>query len=97
MGLPVALAHMVNTLRADVDACHDDIRHQLLEAARLRVADERTVHEILDRMKSTLSQRFMMWVQDGQFEAALKAIGQSPKPLEKPSIAFPTGPTPTET
>ena len=95
MGMPVSLAHMVNTLRADVDASHDQVRHQLFEAARLRQADDRTVHEILDRLKLTLSQRFMGWFEDGQFEEALKQLGQQPKAPEKPTVAFPKGPNGT--
>lgn len=95
MGMPVSLAHMVNTLRTDVDAAHDQIRHELFEAARLRQAGDRTVHEILDRLKLTLSQRFMMWFEDGQFQEALKHIGQLPKAPEKPSVAFPKGPNET--
>lgn len=89
--LPASLAQMVNTLRSDVDSVHDELRHELFEAARLRQANDRTVFDVMDRLKSTLSQRFMAWFRDGQFAEALEAIGQAPKEVEVSKVKFPTG------
>ncbi len=97
MGLPVGLAGMVNTLRSDVDDIHADVKHQLEEAARLRVADDRTVHELFDRLKTKLSARFLDWFASGQFADVIEALNQAPKSakLKASGVAFPEPPTKT--
>lgn len=93
MSLPVALASMVNTLRTDVDDTAARIQHQVAEAARLRVADDRTTHDILDELKSKVAARFLHWFESGQMAEALLAIGQDAVVHKAPSssIQFPTG------
>jgi len=84
---------MVNTLRSDVDDVTARIQHQMTEAARLRVADDKTTHEILDELKSRLSARFLDWFKTGQFAEAVAAMGQTVPEDKKPStnVQFPTG------
>jgi hypothetical protein len=81
---------MVNTLRADVDEANAALQHEMKEAARLRVAGDRTVYDITDRLKSTLSARFLSWFKEGQFAEALQALGQDVKVPEPTKVQFPT-------
>jgi hypothetical protein len=90
--LPPALANFVNTLRSDVDATHRQVNIALTEAARLRVPDDRLVHETFDQLKCLLTARFLDLVKTGKLReiAGLETQGPTPAPGKPTDVKFPT-------
>lgn len=90
--MPAAIANFVNTLRADVDGCESQLQSLIQEAARLRVADDRTVHDCLDALKSLITARFFELVKSGQLRKIADSTPAEPQDqgAKASGVKFPT-------
>lgn len=88
--LPPALANFVNTLKRDVHETREKIEKLFHEAARLRVADDRTLYEHMDALEIMINARFLDLWKTGKLAEIAKVSLPAQASEPKSSVNFPT-------